>query len=365
MSENISATNVANQDTVNELMQYIISTTQKPPEVGELIDGTVIGLERSRLFVDLSPLGTGIIYGKEYAVARDLIRKIKPGDSITAKVVELSNKDGYVELSLQEAKQALVWGEIDDIIKNKTVIGVEVQEANKGGLLMSYNGVQGFLPASQLKAEHYPRVADGDKDKILEELKKLVGQVLEVCIIGSTPKDNKLIFSEKNLEINERKQDVSKYQVGDIYEGEITGIVEFGIFVRLEDNLEGLVHISEVDWGLVDNLKAMFKVGEKIKIKIIEIKDGKLSLSIKALKENPWIEAENKYKKGQQVRAMVIKFNKHGALASIEEGVSGLVHISEFGSQEALREKLEVGKVYDFKIAIFEPREQKMTLTYV
>jgi ribosomal protein S1 len=148
-------------------------------------------------------------------------------------------------------------------------------------------------------------------------------------------------------------------------EGVVTGIVDFGIFVKVEEGLEGLVHISEIDWALVEDLKKMFKVGDKVKVKIIDIKDGKISLSIKALKENPWIEAGKKYKKDDTVKAVIIKFNKHGALASIEEGVAGLVHISEFGNEAKLREALELGKTYSFKITLFDSKEQKMALSFV
>ncbi len=158
---------------------------------------------------------------------------------------------------------------------------------------------------------------------------------------------------------------IDRYVLGDELMGEVTGIVEFGIFVKVEDGLEGLVHISEIDWGLVDDPHKFAKVGDKVKVKIIEIKDGKISLSIKALKANPWSEAKNKYKKDDIVTGVIIKFNKHGALASIEEGVAGLVHVSEFGSEDKLREKLELGKTYKFKITIFDPKEQKMALSFV
>ena len=347
------------------VMAQILSNTANSPLVGDLIEGTVIELDKSRLYIDLAPFGTGIIYGKEFINARDIIRKIRTNDKVTAKVVDMGNEEGYIELSLKEAKQALVWSEIEEAIKNKTVFEIPIIDANKGGLLLSWQGVQGFLPASQLKAEHYPSVEDGDKDKILEELKKLVNTKLAVSIIGATPKDGKLIFSEKNLEQKDKEKIVGKYKLGDILEGEVTGIVEFGVFVKVEEGLEGLVHISEIDWGLVENPKALFKVGDKVRVKVIEVKDGKISLSIKALKENPWVEASRNYKKDQQVRAIVIKFNKHGALASIEEGVAGLVHVSEFGSEEKLRATLELGKIYDFKITLFEPKDQRMTLSYV
>lgn len=346
-------------------MSRILAESPNPPAIGDVVEGPVIALDKSAVYVDLPPFGTGIIYGREYISARDVIKKINIGDKIAGKVVSLDNEDGYIEISLKEARQALIWNEAEEAIKNKTTYELAVQEANKGGLILAWQGIQGFLPASQLKTEHYPRVTDGDKDKILEELRKLVGQKISVSIIGASPKEGKLIFSEKNPEQKDKEKIIGKYSVGDEVLGEVTGIVDFGVFMKIEEGLEGLVHISEIDWALVENPKAMFKVGDKIRVKIIEIKDGKISLSIKALKPNPWVEAEKKYHKDDVVQGIVIKFNKHGALASIEEGIAGLVHISEFGSEEKLREKLELGKTYTFKITLFDTKEQKMALSFV
>jgi small subunit ribosomal protein S1 len=347
------------------LMAKLLNDSPNPPESGDLVEGSVIGIEKSSVFIDLYPFGTGIIYGKEFLQASDVLRKVNIGDKVAAKVIDrTTNKDGYIELSLKEARQAFLWSEAEIAIANKSIIEVPVKEANKGGLILEWKSIQGFLPASQLKAGHYPRVTNGDKDKILNELNKLVGTKLSVSIITADPKEGKLIFSEKDPEQKEKGKIVNKYTIGDELYGEVTGIVDFGIFIKIEDGLEGLVHISEIEWGLVDDPKALFKIGDKTKVKIIEIKDDKISLSIKAMKENPWKSAVNKYKKNDNVTGVIIKYNKHGALASIEEGVAGLVHVSEFENEEELRKTLELGKTYNFKIAVFDPKEQKMTLSY-
>jgi small subunit ribosomal protein S1 len=353
-----------NTEEKDSLMDKYLEEIVVPPKVGDVVEGSLVSMDKASIYIDLSPFGTGIIYGREFIVARDLIRKLHIGDSVSATVVDVKSKTGYIELSLREVKQAMVWEEVETAIKEKTPIELPVLDANKGGLLMQWQGLQGFLPASQLTAEHYPRVEDGDKNKILDELRKFVGQKMAVTIIGATQEDGKLIFSEKHIggEESEVKK-VESYEVGDILDGEITGVVEFGVFVKIEENLEGLVHISELDWALVEDPKKMFAVGDKTKVKVIEIKEGKISLSIKQLKENPWQEAGKKFKKDDVVKGIIIKFNKHGALASIEEGVAGLVHISEFENEEKLRETLELGKVYDFKITLFEPKDQKMTLS--
>ena len=361
MTENTSSATAE----VSGVMQSYAASTPIAPKEGQLIDGTVSAIGRARVFVDLPPFGTGIIYGREYMNARDILRKVSVGDSIAAKVVMPENEDGYIELSLKEARQALIWADAEEAVKRGTVMSLEIKEANKGGLIIEWQGIQGFLPASQLSADNYPRVADGDKDKILSALNDLIGKHLSVVMITADQKEHKLIFSEKGLQEKEEKEEkVGKYEVGDVLTGEVTGAVDFGIFVKVEQGLEGLVHISELDWGLVEDTRALYKVGDKVRVKVIEVKDDKISLSIKQLKENPWMEAAKKFKKDQIVDAVVIKYNKHGALASIEEGVAGLVHISEFEKEEQLKSTLSLGNVYKFKITLFEPTEQRMTLSY-
>ena len=334
------------------------------PRVDDLVEGPVIAIDKAAIYIDLPPYGTGVIYGREYIAARDLIKKTNIGDVIKAKVVESENTDGYVELSLKEAKQALIWNEAEEAIKNKTLFDLLVKDANKGGLIIDWQGVSGFLPASQLKPDHYPRVEDSDKDKILRELKRLVGTKLAVTMISANPKDGKLIFSEKDSNPQERQEVISKYAVGDELSCEVTGIVDFGVFLKIEEGLEGLVHISELDWGLVEDPRVLFKLKDKVKAKIIDIKDGKISLSIKALKENPWKSFEGSLKRGDVVKGVVIKYNKHGALVSIKEGVAGLVHQSSFGSEAKLKEALQLGRTYPFTVTLFEPKEQRMTLVF-
>jgi len=352
----------------NSVMGKLVDGMKNPPIDGDIVEGPVINIEKSAVYIDLAPMGTGIIYGKEFITARDIIKKIAIGDIVAAKVVDTNNAEGYIELSLKEARQALIWSEAEEAIKSKKILELPVLEANKGGLIIAWQGISGFLPASQLKPDHYPRVADGDKDRILDELKKLVGKKISVAIISALPKEGKLIFSEKTsgpTEVKDKEKIVGKYKVGDEFEGTVTGIVDFGVFVKIEDGLEGLVHISEIDWSLVEDPRLFYKVGDKVRVKIIDIKENKISLSIKALKENPWTEAGKKYKKDKVVEGVVIKFNKHGALASIEEGIAGLVHVSEFGSEEKLRKALELGKTYTFKISLFDAKDQKMALSFV
>lgn len=352
-------------NTISEELKKTLDESVFALHEGAIVEGQVIEIKKAAVYIDLGLFGTGIIYGKEYINARDIIKNIKVGDVIKAKVVEVQNAEGYTEISLKEARQALVWKDAEDMMKSGTVLDLPVKEANKGGLIIEWRGIAGFLPASQLKPEHYPRVEGSDKDKILGELRKFVGEKMSVIIIGINPQEDKLVFSEKATNQEERKETVSKYAVGDDLECSVAGVVDFGIFLKIEEGLEGLVHISEIDWGLIEDPRKLFKVGDKVKARIIEIKDGKISLSLKAFKENPWTEFDGKLKKGDIVSGVVIKFNKHGALVSIKDGVAGLVHNSSFGTEDKLRESLELGKAYNFQINVFEPKEQKMTLAYV
>ena len=336
-----------------------------PPQLDALVEGPVISIQKSSVYIDIAPFGTGIIYGREFINAKDIIKKVNIGDVVKAKIVSTGNDEGYIELSLKEAKQALIWSEAEKAIKSKNPLELTVKEANKGGLILEWQGIAGFLPASQLKSEHYPRVEDSDKDKILKALKMLVGKRISVVMISALPKEGKLIFSEKDNNPEERQEIIGKYAVGTELECTVAGIVDFGVFLKVEEGLEGLVHISEIDWGLVEDPRTMFKVGDTVKAKIIEIKDGKISLSIKALKENPWKEFEGTLKKGDIVSGVVIKFNKHGALVSIKQGVAGLVHNSSFGSEEKLKKSLELGKTYNFQVTLFEPKDQRMTLVFL
>ncbi len=343
-------------------------------KLDDLIEGKVLAIEKSAVYVDVAPFGTGIIYGVEFLQARDVIKKINVGDSVKAKVVEVENKNGYIEISLKEAKQAIVWSEAEDAIREKTLISLTVKEANKGGLVIDWQGIQGFLPASQLNAENYPKIDDGDKDKILKELKNLIGKNLSVTILSANSKEGKLIFTQKEASgeaspytNSEYKKSANtstkKYEVGETIEGTITGVVEFGVFMKLDDGAEGLIHISEISWSLIENPKSIYKIGERIKAKVIDTKEGKVSLSVKALTPNPWIEGANRYKKGDKISGVVIRFNKYGALVSVEEGVAGLMHISEFGSEENMKKALSLGKICHCFISAFDPKEERMTLS--
>lgn len=335
------------------------------PKPGELIEGKVIGKERGVLFVDLDIKGIGIVYGREYKNAEDIIKNLASGDTVNAKIVELDNEDGYIELSLKEAGEEKRWFVLSNLRQSGQALELKVLEANRGGLILELEGVKGFMPASQLSIKNYPRVEGGDKERILQELQKLVGSTLQVKVIDLDPTEQKLILSEKGIASEATRAALAKYKTGDVIEGEITGVVDFGAFVRFDETLEGLIHISEIDWTLIEDPRTVLKIGDKVKTKIIDIQADKIALSLKALKEDPWVKIAEQYHKGDMIKGRITRFAPFGAFAEIEPQIQGLIHISEFGSQAKMQEELKIGQTYDLKIILLDPKEHRMSLGIV
>jgi len=337
------------------------SDPTNPLQVGSTVEGKVVARDRSSLFVDLGIYGTGVIYGREFYLAKDAIKNLNIGDKVYAKIVELENDLGYRELSLKDATKELSWQKLRELKDSGKILEVRITGVNKGGLLTSLDGIQAFLPVSQLAAEHYPRVADADKQKILKELQKFIGKTLEVKILDSVAEENKLILSEKAKSEEKTKEILKNYKKGDIVEGEITGIADFGAFIKFGE-IEGLIHISELDWQLVENPSEVVKVGEIVKAQIININNNQVFLSLKALKPNPWEEIEKQYKKGDTIKGRVTKFSAFGAFVEVAPKIRGLCHISEFNSKEEMEQKLQIGETYTFEVLLIEPKEHRMSL---
>lgn len=331
------------------------------PKAGDVIEGKVFEINKNGLFVDLANFKAGVVMPKELKENPEYFKKMKIGDKISVKIVELDNENGYVEVSLKEAGSERGQQELEKKMETKEIIESKVLKANKGGLILDVNGIQAFMPVSQLSSEHYPRVEGGDAQKILQQLQKLVGQTLKVKIIDLNLKEDKLIVSEKATQEQEIEEIIKKYKVGDIVEGTITGIVDFGTFVKF-NNLEGLVHISELAYQLIEDPHDIVKMGEKVKAKIIEIDKDKISLSIKTLQKNPWEKVREKYDIGQTIKGKVTKFNPFGAFIQLDKDIHGLAHISEFGTEVRMKEMLEIGKKYNFKIISIKPSEYRMAL---
>lgn len=338
----------------------------RPPKVGDIIKGKVMTKEKGAIFFDLGTLGTGIVYGKEFLEAKNIIRDLKIGDEVFVKIIEPKNDEGYIELSLSQAGQEIAWKEIKEKKEKGEIVKIKIQNANKGGLLAETAGLQGFLPVSQLSQKNYPKVEGADGNKILKELQKFVGKEMEVKIYDFDPKEKKLIFSERAIETEKIKELLQNYKVGQVVDVVVSGVVDFGVFVKFQkDEIEGLIHISELDWKIIEDPSKVVKVGDKLQAKIININDDKIFLSLKALKKDPWERLEEKYKKGDLVVGKVTKFNPFGAFVQITDEIQGLCHISEFEERVRMEEKLKVGQEYKFEIIEIKPSEHRLTLKFV
>ena len=343
-------------------------TVVKPPKIGDIVEGKIIGKGKASAFLDLGPYGSGIIFGREFYETKNRLKELNIGDSIHVKVVDLENEDGYVELSLGKAGKDIAWEELAEAKKNDESIIVKITGANKGGLLAEVSGISAFLPVSQLSAANYPKVEGGDSQKILKSLQGLIGEELEVKVFDFDKKEEKLILSEKAKERKKMKEILEKYKVGDVVKGEITGVVDFGAFIKFsnpddaESVLEGLIHISELDWQLIEDPLKVISVGQEVEAKIIDISNGKVSLSLKALKQDPWTSISEQYNKGDIVKGEVVKFNPFGVFIKLTPQIQGLCHVSEFNSPEQMETELKIGQSLDFEIVSIEPKDHRMSL---
>jgi small subunit ribosomal protein S1 len=293
---------------------------------GEMVTGTVLSLRKHEVLIDLGAQGVGYVPRREVGFSRSL----KEGDEVTASVVDAELDNGYSLLSLRKAAKDRGWEEVTAKMETGEIIEVSPYDANRGGLLVEFEGVRGFLPVSQLSAEHYPRVGSNDKDEILQRLNALVGKGLKVRILDSDRKANKLIFSEKEAVKEGLAERFEKLKVGDVVSGVVTGVVDFGVFVNVE-GIEGLVHISEISWERVNNPSDYVKVGQTIEAKIISIDKDRLSLSIKQLTKDPWLDEVDQFKAGDKVEGTVTRITPFGAFVQISPAVEALVHVSELG----------------------------------
>lgn len=335
-----------------------------PIKEGDTKTGTLIYKDRQKAFFDIDGKNIGIIYGVELMNATDILKNLNVGDSATLTILEEENEDGNAEISLVQAFRKESWQKIHDLKKNKETIKVKIKSANSGGLLTSVHEIKAFIPVSQLSVDKYPHVEDGDKNKILEELKKLVGQELEVKIMDVDQNEDKLILSEREVKDSAVKETLSRYKNGMDVDIIVSGIADFGVFVRIKNDpdIEGLVHISEIDHKLIESPKDIVKVGDILRARVLEIKNGRISFSFKALKENPWDKAKEYFKEGQEIEGKITRLNSFGALVAIGYELQGLIHVSEFEDIEEMAEKLEEGKEYKFIITQINPEEKRILL---
>ena len=350
----------AKKITMDELLEKNDAASKKVV-AGDTIDGKVISIKKHEILIDLGSQGVGLVPRREASYIKDL----ELGADVTASVIEAEMDDGYVLLSLRKAVKDKGWDLVQEKMDNAETVEITPYDANRGGLLVEYEGIRGFLPVSQLSAEHYPRVGSADKDEILQRLNSLVGKTIKVRILDAIKKENKLIFSEKEAIKDGLAERFSSLKVGDVVKGVVTGVVDFGVFVNV-DGIEGLVHISEISWERVNNPSDYVKVGETVEAKIIAIDKDRLSLSMKQLQEDPWLSEIANFKKGDKVEGTITRITPFGAFVQISPAVEALVHVSELGEgSDVDPEKIfTLNERKEFKVLDIDKEGRKISLSF-
>lgn len=345
-----------NPRTMAELVE-LMGDKLVPFVQGDVLDVTVLSTSKESIMVDVAGVATGIIPEKEFSAQA---AKLKAGDTVRAYILNAENDNGYAIMSLKRAEKERLWSMLEQRNTAGEIITVKVIQANKGGLVAEYGNMQGFIPVSQLSFKHYPRV-DGDRSKIQQKLSELIGQSIPVKIISYDKPTNKIVFSEKAAGDADLEEKAKDYQVGQKVTGKITGIVDFGLFVNIGE-LEGLIHISQVSWQRINNLKDHFHVGQEIEAEIVNVDGGRVSLSIKKLQPDPWQIEVKTLEVGGKVEGEVTRVTPYGAFVKLSESLEGLFHVSQMGEGRKPEEIVQEGKSYTFEVISIEPELRKISL---
>ena len=311
-------------------------------KIGKSAKGTIVDVDSERVLVDLAGGLTGIIPKKESVGYDSEETDFAEGMEIEATVIDDEGAGGLVILSLRRASQDMVWAELSDFREAERTIRVKIEEANKGGLMARYKGLKAFLPVSQLMPMNYPRVDGASGSAILAKLQEHVGKDFVVRVINVDRANGKVILSEKQAHEEQARKTLESLQVGDVISGEVSGVVKFGIFVSYAGT-EGLVHLSEMDWGLVSDPSKQYKIGDRVEVMVIGIDGEKLSFSIKRLSEDPWIEKGNKFSSGQEVSGKIVRWNQQGVFIEVEKDVLGAFELSDFEVEDPSELDLKAG----------------------
>ena len=343
--------------TMDELLA---GSDVKQLEAGDVVEGSIASVRKHQVWIDLGPRGVGVVMRREVGHGQTL----EEGQTVTVSVIDPEMEEGYALLSMRRAAKDRGWDELQRIFEAGEIVEVTPYDANRGGLLVELEGIRGFLPVSQLAAGHYPRVSGADKDEILQKLNQLTGKPIRVRVLDVSRKDNKLIFSEKEAVKDDMQARFAELKVGDVVEGIVTGVIDFGAFVNVE-GIEGLIHISEISWERVENPRDYVKVGETVKAKIIAIDKDRLSLSLKQMSEDPWLKEVKQFNKGDIVEGKITRITPFGAFVQLSPSVEALVHVSEMGDDDNIDpEKIfQLNEKKEFKVLDIDTDARKISLS--
>jgi small subunit ribosomal protein S1 len=330
-------------------------------EKSQMVEGEVVDILPDKVIIDIGGKSEGVVAEKAFKEARNFIATLKVGDKVKAKVLVPETIDGIAILSLRESARDQVWKKIEESDKTEKPIKVKGISLKSSGLMIDYKGLAGFIPNSQLGK------------KAIKNPQALIGESFEAIVIESDRNERRIVLSELLVSdadlVKKQKKAMDKVSVGDIFEGEVTTLADFGCFVRLKVtvagkekvDLEGLVHVSELSWEKVGKPDDIVSEGDKVKIKVINKQDGKLALSMKQAESDPWETAANKYKKDEKFEGIVSKMTDFGLFVRLEPGIEGLVHVTKIPPGKVY----EVGDDINVYVEDMDNKERKISLGLV
>lgn len=330
----------------NEMKNLLSDAEVVLYRAGDTVKGTVIDVNPSRILVDLDGGVTGIITKKEAATFTTDDNAVQKGAELESVVIDEENSQGLVILSLRKASQDMVWAELNTLMEEESIITVRVEEANKGGLMAKYKGVRCFLPVSQLTPLNYPRVDGADSSAILAKLQSHIAKDFAVRVINVDRENGKVIISEKSAHAEQSQKTLKNMKVGDIVSGKVSGVVKYGIFVTF-GGIEGLVHLSELDWAHVSDPAQRYSLGEEVQVVVIGIDERKLSFSIKQLTPDPWAEEVAGFEEGQKVSGNVTRWNSQGVFIEVKKNIQGFFPLEQFGVEDHSELKIKEGETME------------------
>ena len=325
---------------------------------GEIVEGTVISVKEDEIVLNIGYKADGIITRNEYSnkAGIDLREEVKEGETMSAKVLKVNDGEGQVLLTYKRLAMDKSNERIKEAFENKEVLKATVSNVLAGGLSVIVNETKVFIPASLVS------------DTYEKDLSKYQDQEIEFVISEFNPRRNRVIGDRKQLLVAEKKklqeELFAKINVGDVVEGTVKNLTDFGAFIDL-GGADGLLHISEMSWGRVENPKKVFSVGDKTKVLIKDIKDDKIALSLKFEDQNPWLKADEKYSVGTVVNGKVARMADFGAFIELEPGVDALLHVSQISKEHVDKpsDVLNIGQEVEAKVVDFNKEEHKISLS--
>ena len=341
----------------NEFEQLLANESLVTIHNGEIVEGTVISVKEDEIVLNIGYKADGVITRNEYSNQQvDLTSAVKEGDVMKAKVLKVNDGEGQVLLTYKRLAQEKSNERIREAFENKEVLKATVSNVLSGGLSVVVEETKIFIPASLVS------------DTYEKDLTKYAGQEIAFVVSEFNPKKRRIIGDRKQLLIAEKKklqeELFARINVGDVVEGTVKNLTDFGAFIDL-GGADGLLHISEMSWGRVENPKKVFNVGDVTKVLIKDIKDDKIALSLKFEDQNPWLNADSKYGIGTVVKGKVARMADFGAFIELEPGVDALLHVSQISREHVDKpsDVLKVGQEVEAKVVDFKNEEHKISLS--